>query len=56
MMTGPTTSTTLDPIDNTTGTYDYTRDRWCMWTYTTELPPIQGPRTPSSTNTDDIPF
>lgn len=33
----------FDPIDNTTGTYDYTRDRWNIWTYTLELPPIQGP-------------
>jgi len=46
----------FDPIDNTTGTYDYTRDRWNIWTYTTELPPIQGPRTPPSTSTEDISF
>jgi hypothetical protein len=47
---------TFDPIDNTTGTYDLTRDRWNIWTYTTELPPIQGPRTPPTTSTEDIPF
>ena len=46
----------FDPIDNSTGTWDYDRDRWCMWTYTTELPPIQGPITPPSTDVDEIPW
>lgn len=29
---------TYDPIDHTTGTYDLTRDRWYLWTYTCKTP------------------